>query len=223
MVFPTKVLIFAPVRFCKNMMKKIKNPWLHKPGYNCICCSPTNPLGLHLEFWEDGEDIVTHWEPSTHYQGWLNTLHGGIQSMLLDEVAGWVVTRKLQTTGVTSKMEVQYLKPISTLDEGLTIRARIVRQMRNVAFIEGEILNHIGEVCSKAVLTYFCASKQKAVEEMGFEGCELEESECEKMKYEREETAYEQFRREQMERFEDDITEGRCYPEMPEGQFIRSK
>lgn len=56
-----------------------------------------------------------------------------------------------------------------------------------------------------------CASRQKAEQEMGFTGCELEE------------TDYEKFRREQMERFEDDITEGRCYPEMPEGQFIRSK
>lgn len=37
------------------------------------------------------------------------------------------------------------------------------------------------------------------------------------------ETAYEKFRREQIEQFEDDITEGRCYPELPEGQFIRSK
>ena len=192
-------------------LRKIKNPWLHKPRYDCICCSPTNPIGLHLEFWEDGEDVITRWKPSTHYQGWLDTLHGGIQSMLLDEVAGWVVTRKLQTTGVTSKMEVQYQKPVSTLDEGLTIRARIVRQMRNVAFIEGEILNHAGEVCSKATLTYFCASKQKAEEEMGFTGCELEESE------------YDKFRREQLEQFEDDITEGRCYPEMPEGQFLRSK
>lgn len=192
-------------------LRKIKNPWLQKPGYDCICCSPANPIGLHLQFWEDGEDVITRWKPSTHYQGWLDTLHGGIQSMLLDEVAGWVVTRKLQTTGVTSKMEVQYLKPVSTLDEGLTIRARIVRQMRNVAFIKGEIINYAGEVCSKAALTYFCASKQKAEEEMGFIGCELEESE------------YDRFRREQMEQFEDDITEGRCYPEMPEGQFIRSK
>lgn len=156
------------------MLKKIKNPWLQKPGYNCICCSPDNPMGLHLEFWEEGDDVLTRWTPSTHYQGWLNTLHGGIQSMLLDEVAGWVVTRKLQTTGVTSKMEVQYLKPISTLDKGLVIRARIARQMRNVAFIEGEIINHEGEVCSKATLTYFCASQQKALEEMGFVGCEVE-------------------------------------------------
>lgn len=158
-------------------MKKIKNPWLHKPGYNCICCSPTNPLGLHLEFWEDGDDVVTHWTPTQDYQGWLDTLHGGIQSMLLDEVAGWVVTRKLQTTGVTSKMEVQYLKPVSTRDKGLTIRARVAKQMRNVAFIEGELYDGNGELCSKSTLTYFCASKQKAQEVYGFEGCELEEEE----------------------------------------------
>ncbi|MCI5758225.1 MAG: PaaI family thioesterase [Prevotella sp.] len=156
-------------------MKKIKNPWLHKPGYNCIGCSPDNPMGLHLDFWEDGEDVVSRWTPTADYQGWIDTLHGGVQSLLLDEVAGWVVTRKLQTTGVTSKMEVQYVKPISTYDSLLTIRARISRQMRNVAFIEGEIYNAHGEVCTKATLTYFCASRQKAEETMGFCGCDVEE------------------------------------------------
>ena len=156
-------------------MKKIKNPWLHKPGYNCIGCSPDHPMGLHLDFWEDGEDVVSRWTPTADYQGWIDTLHGGVQSLLLDEVAGWVVTRKLQTTGVTSKMEVQYVKPISTYDSLLTIRARISRQMRNVAFIEGEIYNAHGEVCTKATLTYFCASRQKAEETMGFCGCDVEE------------------------------------------------
>ena len=156
-------------------MKKIKNPWLHKPGYNCIGCSPDNPMGLHLDFWEVGEDVVSRWTPTADYQGWIDTLHGGVQSLLLDEVAGWVVTRKLQTTGVTSKMEVQYVKPISTYDSLLTIRARISRQMRNVAFIEGEIYNAHGEVCTKATLTYFCASRQKAEETMGFCGCDVEE------------------------------------------------
>ena len=37
------------------------------------------------------------------------------------------------------------------------------------------------------------------------------------------ESEYEKFRRMQIEQFEDDITEGRCYPELPEGQFVRSK
>lgn len=36
------------------------------------------------------------------------------------------------------------------------------------------------------------------------------------------ETDFEKYRREQVEQMED-LAEGRCYPEMPEGQFIRSK
>ena len=38
-------------------------------GYNCIGCSPDNPFGLHLCFYEDGDDIVTTWKPSPLYQG----------------------------------------------------------------------------------------------------------------------------------------------------------
>ena len=71
-------------------MKKILNPYLNKEGYNCVCCAPNNPVGLHLEFWEEGEDVLTIWNPGENYQGWINTLHGGIISMLMDEVAGWV-------------------------------------------------------------------------------------------------------------------------------------
>ena len=44
-------------------MKKILNPYLNKKGYNCVCCAPNNPVGLHLEFWEEGEDVLTIWNP----------------------------------------------------------------------------------------------------------------------------------------------------------------
>lgn len=36
------------------------------------------------------------------------------------------------------------------------------------------------------------------------------------------ETDFEKFRREQVAQMEEQ-SEGRCYPEMPEGQFVRSK
>ena len=38
--------------------KKIINPWRNHEGYNCFGCSPDNPIGLHLEFYEDGDYIV---------------------------------------------------------------------------------------------------------------------------------------------------------------------
>ena len=79
-----------------------------------------------MEFYEDGNEIVSYWKPGPEYQGWLNTLHGGIQAVLLDEICGWTIFRKLQTTGVTSKMETRYRKSISTNDEFVEIRASIV-------------------------------------------------------------------------------------------------
>ena len=137
-------------------MKLIKNPWLDKEGYNCIGCCPGNPLGFHLSFYDDGDDVVSKWSPTQYHQGWIDTLHGGVQALLMDEVAGWVVTSKLKATGVTSKMNIQYLKPISTLEQELTIRARLNHMMRNVAFIDAEIINTAGEVCAKSELIYFC-------------------------------------------------------------------
>ena len=99
-------------------MRKIRNPWLGKEGYDCFGCSPDNPIGLKMEFYEDGEDIVCYWKPSEHYQGWVESLHGGIQATLMDECAAWVVSRKLQTTGVTSKLDISYRKPVYTTEIG---------------------------------------------------------------------------------------------------------
>lgn len=156
-------------------MKKIINPWEGLDGYMCFACSPANTSGLHMEFYEDGDDVVALWKPDGRYQGWLNTLHGGIQSTLMDEVGGWIVVRKLQTTGVTSKLDAKFMKSISTEEPQLTIRGRIKDKKRNAVFIEAEICNSAGELCSRADMVYFTISPEKAREEFHFQGCRTED------------------------------------------------
>ena len=156
-------------------MKRILNPWEGMPGYNCIGCSPDNPFGLHLHFFEDGDDIVSKWKPNGNYQGWLNTLHGGIQALLLDEVCGWVITRKLQTAGVTSKMETRYKRPVSTLDTELTVRAHIREQRRNIVVIDATLADSTGAICTEATCTYFAFPKEKAQRDMHFTQCRTED------------------------------------------------
>jgi uncharacterized protein (TIGR00369 family) len=158
-------------------MKKIINPWKDIPGYNCFGCSPDNPLGVRMEFYEDGDEIVSIWKPRPDYQGWLNTLHGGIQAVLLDEVCAWVVTRKLQVAGVTSKMETRYRKSVSTNDSHLVLRASLRELRRNVAIIDARLLNAAGEVCTEAVCTYFTFSPEKSEQEMFFRSCDTENEE----------------------------------------------
>ena len=93
---------------------------------------------------------------------------------MLDEVCGWVVSRKLQTTGVTSKLEVHFHKPIMTTESQIMVRAHLVEMKRNIAFIEAQITNERNEVCTTAKAVYFTFGHDKAVE-MGYCGCELEE------------------------------------------------
>lgn len=50
-------------------MKKIVNPWRKLAGYNCFGCSPDNEYGVKMEFYEDGDEVVSIWKPDEHYQG----------------------------------------------------------------------------------------------------------------------------------------------------------
>lgn len=158
-------------------MKKIINPWKDMEGYNCFGCAPNNQAGVKMEFYEDGDEIVSVWKPRPEYQGWIDTLHGGIQSVLLDEICAWVILRKLQTTGVTSKMETRYRKSISTNDSHLVLRASIREQKRNIILVEARLYNSAGELCTEALCTYFTFPRQKAEEEMYFRSCEVEAEE----------------------------------------------
>lgn len=154
--------------------KRIINPWEGTEGYNCIGCSPKNPFGLHLCFYEDGDDIVSTWKPSANYQSWENTLHGGIQALILDEACGWVVTRKLQTCGVTSKMETRYKRPVLISNKELKVRAHIREQRRNIIIIDATLYDADENICTEATCTYFAFPQDKAKAEMNFKPCLVE-------------------------------------------------
>ena len=43
-------------------MKKIINPWKGLEGYNCFGCAPNNEAGIKMEFYEDGDEVVSIWK-----------------------------------------------------------------------------------------------------------------------------------------------------------------
>lgn len=158
-------------------MKKIRNPWigLTDKGYNCFACAPINPYGLKMEFYEDGDDIVSFWNPGKNYQGWLDTLHGGIQATLLDEIGGWIIARKFQTSGMTTNLNVKYKKPVPTGDDiVIEVRARVKEVKRMFVFIEAAI-SYNGEICSSAEMTYYTFPKDVAEKDFMFHECVTEE------------------------------------------------
>ncbi len=55
-------------------MKKIINPWKGMEGYNCFGCAPNNEAGVKMEFYEDGDEVISIWKPQPQFQGWIDTL-----------------------------------------------------------------------------------------------------------------------------------------------------
>ena len=147
--------------------------WYNKEKNQCFGCCPENPIGLHMVFYEDGDYIVSNWHPEKNYQGWVNTMHGGILSTLIDEVCGWVVTRKLQTSGYTVQLNVKFRKAVPTTEPELTIKAKVAKQVRNLVYINAEITNSKGELCNEGEAVYFLMNQEKA-KEMGFLHCDVE-------------------------------------------------
>ena len=153
-------------------MKLLTNPFRTLDGYNCFGCSPDNPHGLRMQFFDEGDSVISTWEPTGNFQGWHNVLHGGIQATLMDEIASWVVFTKLGTTGVTSKMEVKLTKPM-LMDKGpVKLVARLREMRRNIAVIDVELFDCEATSCAEGVFHYFTYPERVAKEKLFYPGSE---------------------------------------------------
>ena len=120
-----------------------------QPGSKmCFVCGVDNPIGLHLDFWMDGEQVWTEFTPGPQHQGWPGVLHGGIMATLLDETMGRAAfLHKLWM--VTARMETTYRKPVP-LGQPLKVTAHI-EEMRSGRMISiGRIILPDGAVAVEA-------------------------------------------------------------------------
>ncbi|MDP1623810.1 MAG: PaaI family thioesterase [Bacteroidales bacterium] len=147
-------------------MKRLKNPFTKLEGYNCFGCSPDNQFGLRLKFTEENDEIVSHWNPETNFQGYFNILHGGIQAALMDEIASWTVYVKVKTAGFTSKAEIRYLKTVG-MDQGpITLRSKLKQMSRNLADIVVLLYDRNNTLCAEGNLTFFTFPLDKSKRSM---------------------------------------------------------
>lgn len=150
----------------------IKNPFHKLEGYNCFGCSPDNELGLRMHFRLEGDEVLCDWEPEPHLEGWVGVLHGGIQATLMDEIASWYVFVKLQTAGVTSKMEVKLLKPVKMDKAPFLLRARLQEMKRNIAVIQVDLYMNDGTLGAEASMYYYTYPQSVAQKKLYYPGIE---------------------------------------------------
>ena len=127
-----------------------------RDNYNCFGCSPFNEIGLQLEFWENGDEVLAKWKPRNSLEGWHDVIHGGVQAALLDELAGWIVLIKMKTAGVTSELNIKYLKPVHISKGEITVSGKVISSERRLTRISASLFDGEGQECATAELVYFC-------------------------------------------------------------------
>ncbi len=134
--------------------------WIRQPTSRmCFICGRENPVGLHLQFYEDhkAQQVIVPVAIPGRYQSYPGIVHGGILATILDEATGRAVMMVSDDDPfwVTAKLEVRYRKPTPT-ETPLTVVGWVVKQRRRLAKVAGEVRLADGTVTVEASAVVVC-------------------------------------------------------------------
>ena len=105
---------------------------------NCFICGIENKVGLKLDFYYKGHKAYANWIADKNYEGFEETIHGGIIASLIDEAVAKIIIEN-GFLAVTVELNVKYLKP-------LKVGTEIV--------ISGEIIDHRRKLINGKAIIY---------------------------------------------------------------------
>ena len=115
---------------------------------HCFVCGQNNPIGLKLEFSFDGEAMTTEFMPRKEHQGYMNIVHGGIISTLLDEIMVKLAI-ELGMPAVTAQMDIR-LRKSARVGERLAFSATILEKTNKLLITEAKAVTDDGEIVAEA-------------------------------------------------------------------------
>jgi len=112
----------------------------------CFVCGPENQFGLKLKVEPlDNGGAKAIFLAEERYKGWSQYLHGGVISLIFDELLGWT-SKYLDYDVLTARLNVRYRKPV-LIGEKVIFTAkpykinRKLLEIKTVAMLEnGEIV-----------------------------------------------------------------------------------
>jgi len=116
-------------------------------GY-CFVCGPNNPIGLKLDFSLDGKVMTTEFIPRKEHQGYMDIVHGGIISTLLDEIMVKLAI-ELGMPAVTAQMDIR-LRKAARVGNRLTLSAEILEDTSKLLLTHAKAVTDDGEVVAEA-------------------------------------------------------------------------
>lgn len=123
------------------------------PNYQrCFGCGAENELGLQLNLYERAGAVISRWEPRPEYANFWGTVHGGVLTVALDELAGtaaWLGFRRRgdQQPVVTAEFTVRF-RAAARIGQPLDCSARAIELGDRHALVEAKLEAQGSEVAA---------------------------------------------------------------------------
>lgn len=118
----------------------------YAPHNACFGCGPSNPKGLRIRSFPQGDEVVADWRPASHHEAFPGVLNGGIIGALLDCHSNWTAAWHLMNRAgadrppctVTADYAIKLTRPTPS-DQPLHLRAWVVDSSDDRATIDAEL------------------------------------------------------------------------------------
>jgi len=114
----------------------------------CFACGQDNLKGMRLKFAQEGNRFVCRFKLGKRYTGPPGYCHGGIIATILDDAMGKLCKLR-QVIAVTSKMTVEYVKPVP-LHKPLRVESHELSKRGRRLTHKAEILSEEGRVLARS-------------------------------------------------------------------------
>ncbi|MGI5836365.1 MAG: PaaI family thioesterase [Chloroflexota bacterium] len=127
---------------------------VRQPGsINCFVCGRDNPIGLKVQFYQKGKQVIARFTPGPEHQGYPDRMHGGIAYTLLDETVGRAGFIYGYWT-FTARLDIKHRKPIP-IGQEITVVGEMIRDRGRAIEAKGEILLADGSVAVEGSGLFF--------------------------------------------------------------------
>jgi len=118
---------------------------------HCFVCGVENKFGLNVDFYSlDENSIFAEIVIADHFQGYPNTVHGGILATLLDETLGRsFLSKDPNRMMYTAKLNIKYRHPVPTGTK-LRVEGTIIKDRGRVGEAKAKVMDTDGKVLAEA-------------------------------------------------------------------------
>ena len=153
----------------------------YMPGDVCFGCGHSNPHGLQIKSYWDGDECICVFNPQQIHQGWPGLTCGGIISTLIDchcmsSAMATAIRNENRPLGskpeyrfATGTLHIKFIKP-TPIDTPLTLRAKVTHiKNQRIYTLSCDLYANNEKTVEAEVIAFLVYSSQEAPSDQAFD------------------------------------------------------